>query len=148
MITSIQQRRALRHVKINPKGLAVLSPPSPINPEVMRTIEMLSNEMWPGVPVIPIMGGGYTDSRWLRNAGIPSYGVAGLFVDPVTNGIHGLNEQVGVKELYDILGSPHNPKFLWVQVQKLSTGKFHDVSSKNIEDFKLGCSPPLAQRCR
>jgi acetylornithine deacetylase/succinyl-diaminopimelate desuccinylase-like protein len=61
------------HVKITPKGLAVLSPPSPINPDVMRTIEMLANEMWPGVPVIPIMGGGYTDSRWLRNAGIPSY---------------------------------------------------------------------------
>ena len=39
--------------------------------------------------------------RWLRNAGIPSYGVSGLFVDPVTDGVHGLNEQVGVKELYD-----------------------------------------------
>jgi len=89
------------HVKINLKGLAVLSPPSPINPEVMRTIETLSNEMWPSVPVIPIMSGAYTDNRWLRNAGIPSYGVSGLFVDPVTNGVHGLNEQVGVKELYD-----------------------------------------------
>jgi acetylornithine deacetylase/succinyl-diaminopimelate desuccinylase-like protein len=79
----------------------VLSPRSPINPDVMRTIETLSNEMWPGVPVMPIMGGGYTDSRWLRNAGIPSYGVSGAFTDPITSGVHGLNEQVGVKELYD-----------------------------------------------
>jgi acetylornithine deacetylase/succinyl-diaminopimelate desuccinylase-like protein len=88
-------------VKIMPKGVAVLSPSSPINPDIMRTFEMLANEMWPGVPVIPIMAGGYTGSRWLRNAGIPSYGVSGLFVDPITNGTHGRNEQVGVKELYE-----------------------------------------------
>ena len=48
----------------------------------------------------PDHGGGYTDSRWLRNAGIPSYGVSGLFTDPLTSGMHGLNEQVGVKDLY------------------------------------------------
>jgi acetylornithine deacetylase/succinyl-diaminopimelate desuccinylase-like protein len=88
-------------VRITPKGRAVLSPPSAIEPDVMRTIEVLANEMWPGVPVVPTMAGGYTDSRWLRNAGIPSYGVSGLFVDPNTSGTHGLNEQVGVKELYD-----------------------------------------------
>lgn len=89
------------NVKVMPKGRAVLSPPSPMNPEVMHAIEGLAGEMWPGVPVIPTMSGGYTDSRWLRNAGIPSYGVSGLFIDPVNSGIHGLNEQVGVKELYD-----------------------------------------------
>jgi hypothetical protein len=50
---------------------------------------------------MPIVSGGYTDSRWPRNAGIPSYGVSGLFTDPITNGLHGLNDQVGVRELYD-----------------------------------------------
>jgi acetylornithine deacetylase/succinyl-diaminopimelate desuccinylase-like protein len=87
-------------VKIIPKGRAVLSPPSPINAELMRAVEALASEMWPGVPVIPTMSGGYTDSRWLRNAGIPAYGVSGLFTDPVNSGVHGLNEQVGIKELY------------------------------------------------
>jgi acetylornithine deacetylase/succinyl-diaminopimelate desuccinylase-like protein len=87
-------------VKIIPKGRAVLSPPSPINAELMHAVEALAGEMWPGVPVIPTMGGGYTDSRWLRNAGIPAYGVSGLFTDPANSGTHGLNEQVGVKELY------------------------------------------------
>jgi acetylornithine deacetylase/succinyl-diaminopimelate desuccinylase-like protein len=101
-------------VKVIPKGVAVLSPPSPINPEIMRTIEALSGEMWPGVPVIPTMSGGYTDSRWLRNAGIPSYGVSGLFIDPVNNGTHGLNEQVGVKELYD------SKEFLYRLVKQLA----------------------------
>ena len=47
------------------------------------------------------MSGGYTDSRWLRNAGIPAYGVSGLFSDPGNNGVHGKNEQVAVNALFD-----------------------------------------------
>jgi acetylornithine deacetylase/succinyl-diaminopimelate desuccinylase-like protein len=100
-------------VKVIPKGQAVLSPPSPINLAVMRTVEVIAGEMWPGVPVIPVMRSGYTDSRWLRNAGIPSYGVSGLFSDPV-NGVHGLNEQVGVKEVYD------SKEFLYRLVKQLA----------------------------
>jgi len=57
--------------------------------------------MWPGVPVIPTMSTGYTDSRWLRNAGIAAYGVSGLFSDSGRNGVHGLNEQVRVPDLYN-----------------------------------------------
>jgi acetylornithine deacetylase/succinyl-diaminopimelate desuccinylase-like protein len=56
--------------------------------------------MWPGVPVIPTMSGGYTDSRWLRNAGIPAYGVSGLFTD-AESGVHGRNEHVGVQHVYE-----------------------------------------------
>jgi hypothetical protein len=33
------------------------------------------------------------------------------------------------------------------EVQKLSTRNFHDVSSKNIENFKLGCSPTADDVC-
>jgi acetylornithine deacetylase/succinyl-diaminopimelate desuccinylase-like protein len=88
-------------IAVIPVGKPVLSPPSPLNPEVMQAVEKISGEMWPGVPVIPTMSGGYTDSRWLRNAGIPAYGVSGLFSEPGRNGVHGLNEQVGAKELYE-----------------------------------------------
>jgi acetylornithine deacetylase/succinyl-diaminopimelate desuccinylase-like protein len=101
-------------VKVIPKGQAVLSPASPINPEIMHAVELLAGEMWPGVPVIPTMSGGYTDSRWLRNAGIPSYGVSGLFTDPVNSGVHGRNEQVGAKELYD------SKEFLYRLVKQLA----------------------------
>ena len=104
-------------VKISPKGRAVLSPPSPLDPSIMQTIETLAGEMWPGVPVIPTMSGGYTDSRWLRNAGIPAYGVSGLFTDPVHNGVHGLNEQVEVKRLYD------SKEFLYRLVKQLADTK-------------------------
>lgn len=101
-------------VKVTAKGRAVSSPASPINPEIMHTIEALAGELWPGVPVIPTMSGGYTDSRWLRNAGIPSYGVSGLFTDPAHSGVHGLNEQVGVKQLYD------SKEFLYRLVKRLA----------------------------
>jgi acetylornithine deacetylase/succinyl-diaminopimelate desuccinylase-like protein len=101
-------------VAIVPKGTAVLSPPSAINPEVMQTITQLSVEMWPGVPLNAAMSAGYTDSRWLRNVGIPAYGVSGLFSDPGNNGVHGRNEQVGVKAVYD------GREFLYRLVQRLA----------------------------
>ncbi|MGZ5804995.1 MAG: M20/M25/M40 family metallo-hydrolase [Xanthobacteraceae bacterium] len=101
-------------IAITAIGKPVLSPPSPLNPEVMRTVEEISGAMWPGVPVIPTMSGGYTDSRWLRNAGIPAYGVSGLFSDPGKSGVHGLNEQVGVKALYD------SKEFLYRLVKRLA----------------------------
>lgn len=101
-------------VTITPVGKAVLSPPSPLNPEVIAAVTSISSEMWPGTPVIPTMSGGYTDSRWLRNAGIAAYGTSGLFVDPATSGVHGLNEQVGVKELYD------SKEYLYRLVKRLS----------------------------
>ncbi|MBV8165404.1 MAG: M20/M25/M40 family metallo-hydrolase, partial [Alphaproteobacteria bacterium] len=88
-------------VAVIPVGTAVASPPSSLSPEVMGAVERLTAQMWPGVPVIPTMSGGYTDSRWLRSVGIPAYGVSGLFTDQANNGVHGLNEQVGVQQLYD-----------------------------------------------
>jgi acetylornithine deacetylase/succinyl-diaminopimelate desuccinylase-like protein len=102
------------NIKVITKGRAVLSPASPINPEIMQAVEALASEMWPGVPVIPTMSGGYTDSRWLRNAGIASYGISGLFTDPVNSGVHGRNEQVGVKELYQ------SKEFLYRLVKQLA----------------------------
>jgi acetylornithine deacetylase/succinyl-diaminopimelate desuccinylase-like protein len=80
----------------------------------MQTIAQISVEMWPGVPLNAAMSGGYTDSRWLRNAGIPAYGISGLFSDPGNNGVHGRNEQVGVKAVYD------SREFLYRLVQRLA----------------------------
>jgi acetylornithine deacetylase/succinyl-diaminopimelate desuccinylase-like protein len=88
-------------VAVVAKGTAVQSPPSVADPEVTQTIRQLSVEMWPGVPLNAAMSAGYTDSRWLRNVGIPAYGISGLFSDPGNNGVHGRNEQVGVKAVFD-----------------------------------------------
>ena len=54
------------------------SPPSPLNEELFTVIEDLSEQFWPGVPVIPSMSAGTTDSRFLRNVGVPAYGHTGF----------------------------------------------------------------------
>jgi acetylornithine deacetylase/succinyl-diaminopimelate desuccinylase-like protein len=101
-------------VAIIRKGVAVESPPSASNPQVMQAIAQLSAEMWPGVPLNAAMSAGYTDNRWLRNAGIPAYGISGLFSDPGNNGVHGKNEQIGAKALFD------SKEFLYRLVKSLS----------------------------
>jgi acetylornithine deacetylase/succinyl-diaminopimelate desuccinylase-like protein len=88
-------------VAIRAKGQAVLSTRSVPNPEVMQAVVGIASEMWPGVPLNTTMSAGYTDNRWLRNAGITAYGVSGLFSDSGNNGVHGRNERIGVKAVYD-----------------------------------------------
>ena len=70
------------------------SPPSPLTPEVLGPIEAITEAMWPGVPVIPTMSTGATDGLFLRNAGIPVYGVSGLFSEIDDNRAHGQNERI------------------------------------------------------
>ena len=77
------------------------SPASPLRPDITGVIEKLTAEMWPGVPVIPAMSTGATDSRFMRNAGIPMYGVSGLFSEPSDARSHGLDERIAIPRLYD-----------------------------------------------
>lgn len=70
------------------------SPPSPLTAEVLGPIEEITETMWPGVPVLPMMSTGATDGLYLRNAGIPVYGVSGLFHEIEDNRAHGQNERV------------------------------------------------------
>jgi acetylornithine deacetylase/succinyl-diaminopimelate desuccinylase-like protein len=77
------------------------SPPSPLAPEVVEPMERITSEMWPGVVVLPIMSTGATDGLYLRIAGIPVYGVSGLFGDVDDVRAHGKDERVGVREFYD-----------------------------------------------
>jgi acetylornithine deacetylase/succinyl-diaminopimelate desuccinylase-like protein len=67
----------------------------------MGPIETVAAKLWPGVPVIPALSTGATDGRFLTAAGVPTYGVTGMFVDPDGSGVHGLDERVRVKSLYD-----------------------------------------------
>jgi acetylornithine deacetylase/succinyl-diaminopimelate desuccinylase-like protein len=75
--------------------------PPTLTPEIMAPIEALTREMFPNVPVIPAMAAGATDGRFLTPAGIPTYGVSGIFSDPETTNAHGLNERVAVKSLME-----------------------------------------------
>ncbi len=77
------------------------SPPSPLRPEIMGPIEAITKQMFPGVGVVPVMETGATDGLYLRNAGIPTYGVDGTFGDVDDVRAHGRDERVGVKQFYD-----------------------------------------------
>ncbi len=76
------------------------APPPPLTPEILGPVEAVSRQMWPDVPVLPFMVAGGTDGRFLTPAGIPTYGVSGIFSDPATINKHGLNERIGVQALY------------------------------------------------
>lgn len=88
-------------IRITPDGAAVLSPPPPLTREILDPVEAITARMWPGVPVIPTMLVGATDGRFLNNAGIPTYGISGMFRDPDGGGVHGLNERLRVRSLYE-----------------------------------------------
>jgi acetylornithine deacetylase/succinyl-diaminopimelate desuccinylase-like protein len=77
------------------------SPMSPLKPEVVRSIERIVAELWPGVPVVPVMDPWATDGVYLRRAGIPVYGVPAVFfdIDPIR--AHGKDERVGVQAFYE-----------------------------------------------
>jgi acetylornithine deacetylase/succinyl-diaminopimelate desuccinylase-like protein len=92
--------------------------PSPLTAEIMGPIEKVTREVFGReVAVIPTMGTGATDSRFLRAAGIPGYGVSGLFGDPNDGRAHGKDERVMIKWYYE------SQNFLYKLVKELSSSK-------------------------
>jgi len=82
-------------------GSAKPASPSPLAPDVMLPLEKVTRRLWPGVPVIPQMETGATDGAYLRSAGIPTYGVSGVFIDIDDIRAHGRDERIIVKSFYD-----------------------------------------------
>jgi len=101
-------------VTVTAEGRATNSVPSPLTPALLATIEEITADMWPGVPVVPTMSTGATDGLYLRNAGIPVYGVSGLFYEETF--AHGMNERIPVSAFYEGL------EFLDRLVRALTTG--------------------------
>src|SRR5947208_15119419 len=66
-------------IKITPTHEPTLSPPPPLTREIVGPIEAVSAQMWPGVPVVATLLAGATDGRFTIHAGIPTYGVNGMF---------------------------------------------------------------------
>jgi acetylornithine deacetylase/succinyl-diaminopimelate desuccinylase-like protein len=78
----------------------VAIPPSPLLPEVVEAEEKTVQLFWPGLTVVSTMSTGATDGRFLRIAGIPTYGIACMFFEVNDNRAHGKDERVGVKDFY------------------------------------------------
>jgi acetylornithine deacetylase/succinyl-diaminopimelate desuccinylase-like protein len=88
-------------IKITETEPAVAAPASPLDPDLMQAVEKVTHSLWPGVPSVPTMSTGASDSRYFRNAGIPAYGVSGIFVDVEDIRAHGRDERLGVKQFYE-----------------------------------------------
>jgi acetylornithine deacetylase/succinyl-diaminopimelate desuccinylase-like protein len=92
---------------ITPVDPALPSPPSPLNPEVFDAIEALAGDFWPGIPIVPEMSTGATDGLFVRNAGIPCYGVSAVAEDPDEDRSHGRDERMRAKSFDDALEFLH-----------------------------------------
>ena len=82
-------------------GNANPSAPTMLRPDVMAAVESLTRDMFPGVVVVPVMSPGATDGLYLRNAGIPTFGIDATFGDVDDVRAHGRDERVGVKQYFE-----------------------------------------------
>jgi acetylornithine deacetylase/succinyl-diaminopimelate desuccinylase-like protein len=90
------------------------SPMSPARDDLLDATRRLTTAFWPGVVTLPYMVMGGTDGRYLRQAGIPTYGVQGIFYEAGDIRFHGRDERVGVRELYE------GQEFLYRLVKELA----------------------------
>ena len=103
-------------VELKIVGEASRGPASPLNPALLHTVERITDSLWPGVPVLPTMVPGATDGKYLRAAGIPTYGVQGFFMDVNDLRMHGRDERMPVTSFYE------GQMFLYQLVMALSGG--------------------------
>jgi acetylornithine deacetylase/succinyl-diaminopimelate desuccinylase-like protein len=76
-------------------------PPPPVRTDVMKPLERIAGEMWPGAPIVPEMETGASDSIYTMAAGLPSYGISGVAVDGDDVRAHGKDERVRVASFYE-----------------------------------------------
>jgi len=77
------------------------NPPAKLRPDVIGAVEKVTAEMWPNVPVVPVMDSGASDSSITRSAGYASYGLAGVFIDINDDRSHGRDERIPVASFYE-----------------------------------------------
>ena len=92
--------------------------PSSLETDVFRAFEKVLEKMHPGVPVLPTMSTGATDSAQLRAAGIASYGFGPAKPAwDLAGGIHGKDEYLYVKPFQDYV------EILWNVVLEIAADR-------------------------
>lgn len=79
------------------KAFPSILPPA----EILKPLARIADEMWNGVPVIPSMETGASDSIYTIAAGLPSYGINGVAIDQDDIRAHGKDERIRVSSYYD-----------------------------------------------
>lgn len=77
------------------------SPMSELRSDVVAAVTKAVHSRYPDVKLIAYMESGGTDGMHFRNAGIPTWAVSGVFMNPDEMFAHGLNERVPIKAFYD-----------------------------------------------
>jgi len=99
--TTLQKVVADDQVSVKILGEPSPGPASALRPDVLAAVSHATEALWPGVPVVPIMVMGATDGKALRVAGIPTYGIQGIFFDRDDIRFHGRDERLGVQSFYE-----------------------------------------------
>ena len=94
VIATIRRVVADTAIRVTVRTAPVPSPLSPLIPEVLEPVERITREMWPGAVVVPSMETGATDGLYLRNAGMPVYGLSGVPLDEDDIRAHGRDERI------------------------------------------------------
>jgi acetylornithine deacetylase/succinyl-diaminopimelate desuccinylase-like protein len=75
-------------------------PPPPLRRDVFGPLEKITEEMWPGTPVIPDMATGASDGVYTMGVGLPTYQISGIAIDRDDIRAHGRDERLGVDSYY------------------------------------------------
>lgn len=86
-------------VQVTVQGRPHAADASPLRDDVMAAVAAAVHATHPGVPLVPHMEPGASDGSVFRAAGIPTYGVQGIFIRPADDFTHGLDERVPVSAL-------------------------------------------------
>lgn len=82
-------------VEIESDGEFGYAAPSPLDGPGPDAIRAAAEDMWPGLPIVPFMSRGATDSRFLRAKGIPAYGIDPLaLTEEDGRRAHGIDERI------------------------------------------------------
>jgi acetylornithine deacetylase/succinyl-diaminopimelate desuccinylase-like protein len=79
-----------------------MAPPAPIK-EVFEPLTRLTQELWPGTPVTPVMENGASDSIYFAQAGIPCYGYSAIALERDDDRAHGQDERLPVDSYWKSL---------------------------------------------
>jgi len=99
--STLQKVIADDQVSVKVLGEPSHGPASPMRPDLLNAASRITNQLWPGVPVVPVQVMGATDGLYLRVAGIPTYGIQGFFVDRDDVRFHGRDERMAVQSFYE-----------------------------------------------
>jgi len=105
---TVESTRAALAAAIGDPGVTVkvanergpIAVPPPLDPKVIGPMTTVAAKHFPGVPLLPSVGAGASDAVYFGQIKMPIYGVPGIFGEDM-NGVHGLNERMRVRSLYE-----------------------------------------------